>query len=76
MEDELEVRFEVGLPAAGRKILEKPLHTFFMDMFPDIAEKALLYRNLDQKALKEQVVLILDQVHIQEELAREIWSLS
>jgi predicted ABC-class ATPase len=69
-EKELEVRFEVGMPAAGRKILGKAAAHIFMDILPKVAEKALLYRNLDQEALKEQTTLMVDQTYVQEELAR------
>ncbi|MFP3359703.1 ABC-ATPase domain-containing protein, partial [Planococcus sp. SIMBA_143] len=69
-EKELEVRFEVGMPAAGRKILGKAAAHIFMDILPKVAEKALLYRNLDQEVLKEQTTLMVDQTYVQEELAR------
>jgi len=69
-ENEIEVRFEVGLPAAGRKILGKAASRIFTDVLPKVVERALLYRNLDQKALQQQVTLMLDQVFIREELAR------
>lgn len=69
-EKELEVRFEVGMPAAGRKILGKAAAHIFIDILPKVAEKALLYRNLDQEALKEQTTLMVDQTYVQAELAR------
>ncbi|WP_271401254.1 ABC-ATPase domain-containing protein [Salinicoccus roseus] len=69
-EKELEVRFEVGMPAAGRKVLGKAAAHIFMDILPKVVEKALLYRNLDQEALKEQTTLMVDQTYVQEELAR------
>ncbi|KKK34663.1 ABC transporter ATPase [Salinicoccus sediminis] len=67
-ENELEVRFEVGLPAAGRKILGKAAAGIMTGILPEIADDALLYQNLDQEGLKEQVALMLDQVHIRREL--------
>src|SRR5699024_4416017 len=67
-ESELEVRFEVGLPAAGRKILGKAAAGTMIGILPEIADDALLYQNLDQNGLKEQVALMLDQVHIRREL--------
>src|SRR5699024_9224703 len=66
-ENELEVRFEVGLPAAGRKILGKAAAGIMTGILPEIADDALLYQNLDQEGLKEQVALMLDQVHIRSE---------
>ena len=67
-ESELEVRFEVGLPAAGRKILGKAAAGIIIGILPEIADDALLYQNLDQKGLKKHVSLMLDQVHIRREL--------
>lgn len=66
--DDIEVRFEVGLPAAGRKIKGKSASYLFKTVLPEVVEQALLYRNLDQKALKEQVTLMLDQSFIRSEL--------
>lgn len=67
-EYELEVRFEVGLPAAGRKILGKAATDIITGMLPEIADDALLYQNIDQERLQEQVTLMLDQAHIRKEL--------
>ncbi|WP_411842470.1 ABC-ATPase domain-containing protein [Salinicoccus sp. HZC-1] len=67
-EDELEVRFEIGLPAAGRKILGRVAAVIITGVLPEIAADALFYRNLDQKRLREQVALMLDQAHIRREL--------
>ncbi|MDN6640057.1 MAG: ABC-ATPase domain-containing protein [Tetragenococcus sp.] len=69
-QEELEVRLEVGLPAAGRKILGKEARRVFTEVLPKVVEQALLYRNLDQKAIQKQVTLMLDQVFIREELTR------
>lgn len=67
-EDEVEVRFEVGLPAAGRKILGKAAADILTRILPEIVDEAMLYKNLDQEGLKEQVSLMLDQEHIRKEL--------
>ncbi|SDX98331.1 Predicted ATPase of the ABC class [Evansella caseinilytica] len=69
--DSLEVRFEIGLPAAGRRILGKAAARIFEQTLPQVVEQALLYHNLDQKAMKNQVVLMLDQAYIREELTRK-----
>src|SRR5699024_6924067 len=63
-ESEIEVRIEVGLPAAGRKILGKQAVFIFKEMLPEVVDASLLYENLDQDALQEQVTLMLDQDHI------------
>ncbi|HIW11623.1 MAG TPA: ABC-ATPase domain-containing protein [Candidatus Salinicoccus stercoripullorum] len=67
-ENELQVRFEVGLPAAGRQILGKAAGGIITGILPEIADGALLYQNLDQEGLKEQVSLMLNQMHIRREL--------
>ncbi|MBE6024848.1 MAG: ATPase [Cellulosilyticum sp.] len=67
---EIEVRFEVGLPAAGRKVLGRSAAQIFCKVLPQIVEASVLYKNLNQRALKEQVELILDQEAIRAELKK------
>ncbi|MDG0825940.1 ABC-ATPase domain-containing protein [Staphylococcus equorum] len=67
---DIEVRLEISLPAAGRKILGKVAANILIDTLPEIVEHALLYKNIDQAALKTQVTLMLDQAFIREELER------
>ena len=67
-EDRIEARFEVGLPAAGRRVMGKAADRIFTDMLPKIAESSLLYRNLDQAALLRQITGMLDQEYIRKEL--------
>ena len=69
-EKEVEVRFEVGLPAAGRKVLGRSAAQIFCKALPQIVESSILYKNLNQKALKAQVELMLDQEIIREELKK------
>ncbi|BAH07222.1 ABC-ATPase domain-containing protein [Clostridium kluyveri] len=68
--DRIEVRFEVGLPAAGRRVLGKAANRIFQEILPKIVDRSLFYKNIDQKALKNQVNLILDQMYIRKELER------
>src|SRR5699024_2821824 len=68
--DTLEVRLEVGLPAAGRNILGKAAANTICETLPKLANQALLYQNIDQQAMKNQVILMLDQVFIRHELAK------
>ncbi len=67
-EKNIEVRFEVGLPAAGRKVLGRSAMQIFCKALPRIVEASILYKNLNQKALKTQVELMLDQEAIREAL--------
>lgn len=69
-EKEIEVRFEVGLPAAGRKVLGKSAAQIFCKALPQIVEASIFYRNINQNALARQVELIMDQQVIREELKK------
>jgi len=68
--DRIEARFEIGLPAAGRRILGKAANNIFADIIPKIVDSALVYKNVDQEALKKQVNLIVDQEYIRRELKK------
>ena len=66
--DKIEVRFELGLPAAGRRIMGKAAKDILTDLLPEIAEKAIVYKNIDKTLLKEQITLMLDQQYIRKVL--------
>ena len=68
---EIEIRIEVGLPAAGRKILGKAASHTIIHGIPQMVEKAIRYENLNQQALNEQVALKLDQTYIRQQLETE-----
>ena len=68
---EIEIRIEVGLPAAGRKILGKVASHTIIHGIPQMLEKAIRYENLNQQALNEQVALKLDQTYIRQQLETE-----
>lgn len=70
-EKEIEIRIEVGLPAAGRKILGKAASHTIIHGIPQMVEKAIRYENLNQQALNEQVALKLDQTYIRQQLETE-----
>lgn len=57
----LEVRFELGLPAAGRKVLGRSASQMLCKVLPKIVEGSLLYKAIDQQELRKQVELMLDQ---------------
>lgn len=67
-ERQIEARIEVGLPAAGRKILGKAAMHTIIDTLPQIVQKGLMYHQFDHKALEEQVTLMLDQEYIRQQL--------
>ncbi|HHW00456.1 MAG TPA: ABC-ATPase domain-containing protein [Clostridiaceae bacterium] len=68
--DRIEARFEIGLPAAGRRVLGKAANSIFVGIIPKIVTSALVYKNVDQVALKKQVDLIVDQEYIRRELRK------
>ena len=59
--DKVEVRFEMGMPARGRRIMGKAAQKIIFEQLPEIVEKSIVYDNLNKKALNEQVILVLDQ---------------
>lgn len=67
---DIEVRLEISLPAAGRKILGKAAVSTLIEILPDIVHESLLYKNIDREKLDTQVTLMLDQAYIREELER------
>lgn len=67
-EDKIEVRFEMGMPARGRRITGKAAQKIIFEQLPKIVEKSILYDNLNKESLKEQIVLVLDQEYIRKVL--------
>ena len=51
----VEMRFYVGLPAAGRRILAKEAEEIFVQSIPAIVQEALLFRSLDRALLYKQI---------------------
>ena len=67
-EDKIEVRFEMGMPARGRRIMGKAAQKIIFEQLPKIVEKSIIYDNLNKKSLKEQIILVLDQEYIRKVL--------
>mgnify|MGYP000095240644 CR=1 FL=1 len=67
--ESIEARFEVGLPAAGRRILGKKASHLLLKIVPQIVQQSLHYKNIDQAALTRQISCMLDQEFIRCELA-------
>lgn len=63
-EDRIEARFEVGLPASGRRILGKPADKIFSYYLPQIVNESLLYENIDRLSLDRYVELSEDQYYL------------
>ena len=66
--DKIEVRFEIGLPAAGRRIMGKVAKNILIEVLPEIVEQSIVYKNIDKTLLKEQITLMLDQQYIRKVL--------
>ena len=51
----------MGMPARGRRIMGKAAQKIIFEQLPKIVEKSIIYDNLNKEALKEQIILVLDQ---------------
>ncbi|SHJ97235.1 ABC-ATPase domain-containing protein [Paramaledivibacter caminithermalis] len=67
----LEARFEVGLPAAGRRILAREAIKIFFTALPKIVENTLYYKNINASTLKKHVDLAVDQYYLRNELKKK-----
>ena len=62
------VRFEVGFPANGRTINARELKKILYDFLPACVEKALYYRRLDKKKVRDVMELSEDREFIRSQL--------
>jgi predicted ABC-class ATPase len=69
-EQQLEVRFVVGLPARGRTILGRQAAELLCEDLPEIVDRALKYRNLDAAAIQQQVETVEDADWLRAQLAK------
>jgi predicted ABC-class ATPase len=63
-----EVRFTVGLPADGRRILGKEAMAIFFQEIPPIVEQSLTYQYYDPSVVKMHVEVVEDQEAIRGQL--------
>lgn len=68
--DHVEARLEVGLPAAGRRILSKEAKKIFFEALPKIVEASLFFQEIQKDKLQKTVHLAEDQHFIRHELER------
>ncbi len=66
--DNLEVRFSLGLPARGRRIIGREASRILMDVLPVIVNDSCFYKNLDSDHLIEEVELFEDANFIRNQL--------
>lgn len=69
-ENDLEIRFSVGLPARGRTILGHQAAQLLCQDIPNIVEKSLLYQSLNIQAIQEQVETAEDADWIRKSLPK------
>jgi predicted ABC-class ATPase len=66
--EQLEVRFVVGLPARGRRILGRQAAELLCQDIPEIVNTSLVYRSLDPVAIQQQVETIEDADWLRQQL--------
>ena len=66
--DFVEVRFGVGLPAAGRRILGSEAEQMLFEELPRIMDQALFYKNLPTDLLRQHIQVVEDQKALREQL--------
>jgi len=71
--EEVEVRFTLGLPAAGRTILGRQAEEMFFAEIPRIVEKALFYENLNGAEIMAHIDVLEDQEYIRGQLKEKKW---
>ncbi|MDJ0898551.1 MAG: ABC-ATPase domain-containing protein [Xenococcus sp. MO_188.B8] len=68
-DNDLEIRFVVGLPARGRRILGRQAAEMLCEDIPNIVEQALFYDSLDHQAIQHQVETVEDADWIRQQLS-------
>lgn len=66
----VEARLEVGLPAAGRRILGKEAKYIFLEALPQIVGASLFFDAISKESLISQVKLVEDQYFLRREIKR------
>ncbi len=71
--EKVEVRFTMGLPAAGRTILSRQAEEMFFGEIPRIVEQSLFYENLPPVEGKNHVDVVEDQEYLRAQLSEKKW---
>ena len=66
----ISMRFEAGFPANGRTINAFELRKILFEYLPEIADRSLYYKNLNQQEVKKCIELAEDQHYIRRELTK------
>ncbi len=67
-QDNLEVRFSIGLPARGRRIMGRESSRIFFEVLPLVVNDSCFFKNLDKNHLIEEVELFEDANFIRNQL--------
>ncbi len=70
-DEEVEVRFVVGLPAFGRQIAGQQAAEMLCDELPQLVEHTLKYRHLDANAIQDHVEIAEDADGLRHQLAEQ-----
>ena len=70
-DDHVELRLEAGLPAAGRRVLGREAEALLCDDLPQLAERALRWRNLPQQEAQRFVECVENQEAIRAQLGEQ-----
>ncbi len=62
--DKIAIRFEVGLPAQGRRIAGRECQKILLEYIPECVKQSLLYASQDKNKLKRAIELSEDQYHL------------
>ena len=68
-EDWVETRLQIGLPAAGRRILGKQATTILCQEIPKIVDQALMWKNMDHEQCHTFIECVENQEAIRQQLA-------
>ncbi len=69
-EDTVEARLELGLPAAGRRILGKKAEYILVEVIPKIVEASLFFNSINKDDLYNKVRLTEDQYFLRKEIEK------
>jgi predicted ABC-class ATPase len=67
-DDWVELRLQVGLPAAGRRVRGREAETLLCQELPDLARRALLWASLPQEEARGFVECVENQEHLRDQL--------
>lgn len=67
-DDFVEVRFIVGLPARGRRILGRQAAEMLCEDIPDIVDEALIYQSLNPQEIQQHVETVEDADWLRQQL--------